>query len=145
MIFIYLLFFYWHQFFGHHIDIIQYGSFTLGFLFLGIISANSYDKERNTSDSKEIVIDEVVGMMITYLPIIWLTDEQNNSLAFSGWIQPLLAFLLFRFFDVLKPWPISWVDQNIKGGLGVMLDDVLAGILAAICFLGIVYGSIWIS
>jgi phosphatidylglycerophosphatase A len=40
------------------------------------------------------------------------------------------GFVLFRFFDILKPWPISWADRNIKGGLGIMLDDVLAGLLA---------------
>ncbi|MEC8995984.1 MAG: phosphatidylglycerophosphatase A, partial [Pseudomonadota bacterium] len=45
----------------------------------------------------------------------------------------LIGFCLFRTFDILKPWPINWVDRNVKGGLGIMLDDVLAGIMAVLC------------
>jgi phosphatidylglycerophosphatase A len=44
----------------------------------------------------------------------------------------LMPFLLFRIFDIIKPWPIGWVDKNIKGGFGIMIDDILAAILASI-------------
>jgi phosphatidylglycerophosphatase A len=53
-------------------------------------------------------------------------------LAPAGWIWVLLGFLLFRFFDILKPWPIRWFDQRVPGGFGIMLDDVLAGLYAGL-------------
>ena len=49
----------------------------------------------------------------------------------------LMAFMLFRFFDVLKPWPINWLDARLPGGLGIMVDDVVAGIMALACLWGI--------
>lgn len=80
-------------------------------------------------DSSMIVVDEVIGMWIALLPMIMGYPP----------VFVLFAFLFFRFFDILKPWPISWLDKNIKGALGVILDDVLAGIFAAICLIGIGY------
>ncbi|MBI1327219.1 MAG: phosphatidylglycerophosphatase A [Alphaproteobacteria bacterium] len=71
-------------------------------------------------DPPSIVIDEVVGMFITFL-VTPLTP-----------LGILLGFALFRFFDIVKPWPVSYFDKNIKGALGIMLDDIIAGILAAI-------------
>jgi phosphatidylglycerophosphatase A len=49
-----------------------------------------------------------------------------------GWQQVLLAFLVFRFFDIIKPWPISWLDRHIKGGLGIMLDDWAASAVSVL-------------
>ena len=65
-------------------------------------------------DAPCIVFDEIVGVLITLAgtPIDW------------PWL--LLGFALFRFFDILKPWPIRWLDKNIHGGVGIMLDDLLA-------------------
>lgn len=73
-----------------------------------------------THDDPAIVWDEIVGYLITMIgaPAGW------------GWIA--LGFLLFRLFDVIKPWPIVLVDDKIKGGFGIMLDDALAGIYAFI-------------
>lgn len=65
------------------------------------------------------MIDEVVGQWIVLLVV------PLNPLIYVG------AFVAFRFFDILKPWPTGWVDRNIHGGTGVMLDDVLAGIQGA--------------
>ncbi len=81
-----------------------------------------YDVE----DAPQIVADEVVGMWIALvaLPTIW-------------WLW-LSAFVLFRIADIAKPGPIGWLDRNVKGGLGVMLDDVLAGVLTG----GVLYVSI---
>ena len=72
----------------------------------------------NIHDHPGIVIDEIVGFLITmlFVPFSWY------------WI--ILGFFLFRLFDIWKPWPISIVDQRIKGGVGIMLDDVLAAIYA---------------
>jgi len=47
-----------------------------------------------------------------------------------SWQAALLGFVLFRIFDIIKPWPIKWIDQKVQGGLGIMLDDVLAGVFA---------------
>ena len=48
-----------------------------------------------------------------------------------SWLSVILGFGLFRFFDIVKPWPISWIDRNVSGGLGIMLDDIFAGVAAA--------------
>jgi phosphatidylglycerophosphatase A len=69
-------------------------------------------------DFSGIVWDEVAGYLIT----MWLVP--------FSWKALLLGFVLFRIFDILKPWPIRWIDQKVQGGLGIMLDDVVAGIFA---------------
>jgi phosphatidylglycerophosphatase A len=71
------------------------------------------------SDPGWIVADEVVGMWIA------LALAPVSLLGFA------FAFVAFRFFDIAKPWPVSWADRNVGGGLGVMLDDVFAGLYAA--------------
>ena len=73
-----------------------------------------------------IVWDEVAGFLIT----MWLVP--------FSWTAVLFGFALFRFFDIFKPWPIKWIDQQVEGGLGIMLDDVLAGCMAAVVLLFIV-------
>lgn len=78
-------------------------------------------------DAPGIVFDEIVGFLITCFPLLYLPA----SLMASLWLIP--AFLLFRFFDIIKPWPIRWLDRKVDGGLGIMIDDVLAGIFAALC------------
>ena len=93
-------------------------------------SADSFD----TEDSKEIVIDEVVGQMLPLLAIpiyetLFIAPKEFYCVA---------AFVTFRLFDIWKPFPINYVDNNIEGALGIMLDDILAGIYATI-ILSIVY------
>ncbi|MEQ1788916.1 MAG: phosphatidylglycerophosphatase A [Rickettsiales bacterium] len=85
--------------------------------FVGWWASNKYMKYYpEKHDPKQIVVDEVAGiwLLLSILPITW-----------QGYA---IAFLLFRFFDVLKPWPISIADRKIKGGFGVMFDDILAAI-----------------
>ena len=77
------------------------------------------------SDSSEIVIDEFAGMFVACMFI-------NHD-----FISLVFAFLFFRFFDIVKPWPISWVDKNIKNGTGILIDDLLAGLFAGILMLAI--------
>ncbi|MCB9964093.1 MAG: phosphatidylglycerophosphatase A [Rhodospirillales bacterium] len=132
--FIYLLSFDWYYFFGHYITLTHFVCFTIFITIVGAYSAAKYDRDHGTHDSKKIVIDEVAGMMITCLPMVWLSTKYNAPLAFGSLLQPAIAFALFRFFDILKPWPISWIDRRVTGGWGVMLDDVVAGIFAAIVF-----------
>ncbi|MDX1796237.1 MAG: phosphatidylglycerophosphatase A, partial [Hydrogenovibrio sp.] len=66
-------------------------------------------------DHGGIVWDEFVGI---WLVLLCLPDQ--------NWLYWALAFVLFRFFDIVKPWPIGWVDQKVDGGLGIMLDDIIA-------------------
>ncbi len=72
-------------------------------------------------DHPAIVWDEIVGFLITMIA------------APAGWGWIVLGFVLFRLFDILKPWPIGWVDSKVKGGFGIMLDDILAGLMALGC------------
>lgn len=81
----------------------------------------------NTHDHPAIVWDEIAGMLITLI------------MAPPGWLWALAGFVMFRAFDILKPWPIKAIDKGVGGGLGIMLDDVLAGIFALICLQTIHY------
>jgi phosphatidylglycerophosphatase A len=95
---------------------------------LSIIAAEVYEKQSGSHDAKEIVIDEVVGFMIT---MTWMPQT---------WQAYLAGFVLFRFLDILKPPPIRYFDRRVPGGLGVVMDDVVAGIIANI-FLQIIYAQ----
>jgi phosphatidylglycerophosphatase A len=70
-------------------------------------------------------------MWIALYPAIFY-DTRDERVVFV-----ILAFLLFRFFDILKPYPISYVDKNIKGGLGIVLDDIIAGFFAGLTSVGV--------
>jgi phosphatidylglycerophosphatase A len=120
-----------------------YGWLTLGallFTLLGTANANRFMRDRNTShDPQEIVIDELVGQWLTYVVWFgWLYAIAGNAQAAQHLLMDMsaspvylvLGFLLFRLFDIVKPWPISWADRRIKGGFGVMFDDILAAIPA---------------
>ncbi|HEY4291540.1 phosphatidylglycerophosphatase A [Luteibacter sp.] len=81
-------------------------------------------------DHRSIVWDEFVGQWIALLPAL-----------LAPWWAVVCGFVLFRLFDVWKPWPIGWFDRRVKGGVGVMLDDVIAGIFAAIVLFLILHVS----
>ncbi len=110
------------------------------FALLGTHSSTRFMRDRNTThDPKEIVIDELVGQWLTYgVWYGWLYAIAGNASAArhlldevsASPIYLLLGFVLFRLFDIVKPWPISWADRRIKGGFGVMFDDILAAIPA---------------
>ncbi len=87
-------------------------------------------KGKEDHDPSEIVIDEVAGQWIAILPLS-LGAAHVNADILSLWPGWLTAFLLFRLFDILKPGPVGWADRR-GDALGVMLDDIIAGILAAI-------------
>ncbi|MGI4776019.1 MAG: phosphatidylglycerophosphatase A family protein, partial [Janthinobacterium lividum] len=106
-----------------------------------------YIKVTNREDPKEIVIDEVVGQMLTNGICFFSFVIISNSVLTKIWTLELieivflffLPFLLFRIFDIFKPWPINWLDENIGGGFGIMLDDILAAIFASIAYFVIVF------
>jgi len=96
---------------------------------VGIWICGASARRLGVHDHPAIVWDEIAGMCITMLaaPPGW------------GWRWALAGFALFRLFDIVKPWPIREIDHGMRGGVGIMLDDVLAGILAALILLLIRY------
>ncbi len=89
-------------------------------LFLAGIAICAHTATRlGVHDHPGIVWDEIVGYLVTM------------TLAPAGWLWIAIGFVLFRFFDVLKPWPIRWFDRYVHGGFGIMLDDLIAGLFAA--------------
>jgi len=99
--------------------------------FFFIYSVYAIDRFKNyfdEVDSREIVIDEFVGQSIPIITVYSLiTDNISNFIFYTA-----VSFFLFRFFDIIKPYPINKIDENIKNGFGVMLDDVVAGIYSSI-------------
>jgi phosphatidylglycerophosphatase A len=109
------------------------------FIF-GTLASSVYVRYYKVEDPKEVVIDEVVGQMLVIIgtslcPIFVQYSSLTNYLS-NAMINFLFAFVLpfatFRFFDIVKPWPINWFDKNISGGIGIMLDDVIAAIFAIV-------------
>lgn len=100
---------------------------TVVVFILGTIACNKAEEALGMHDHGGIVIDEFVGMFISIL-------------AFPAeWYWAIVAFVLFRFFDILKPFPVNYADRKIGGGLGVMVDDVVAGLYAYLAGLLIMY------
>ncbi|MAH83623.1 MAG: hypothetical protein CBB68_04590 [Rhodospirillaceae bacterium TMED8] len=94
----------------------------------GIWASEIYAREVNTRDPSQVVIDEVAGQ--------WLT------LALAAPLDPIfyaLGFVLFRFMDIVKPWPVNWADKILHGGFGIMLDDMIAALYAGVALMGIGY------
>jgi len=104
---------------------------TLAAFILGLWAVRAETAGRAEHDPGEIVIDEVVGQWLALFPLsfglTWM-GAAPHLFPWPGWVG---GFVLFRLFDVLKPWPVSWADRQ-RTPLGVMLDDVLAGVLAAV-------------
>ena len=90
--------------------------------FMATICIKIYSKSVNNHDAKEIIIDEFLGI---YLIVIFSYDFDlfNNE-----FFKIFLIFLFFRIFDIIKPFPASWVDKNMKNSYGIILDDMIAGV-----------------
>jgi len=105
-------------------------------LAVGIAACGEHVRATGREDPSECVIDELAGQWLAcafcLLPLGGLSAPVEISFPALA-----IAFLLFRLFDIWKPWPVGWADRNIGGGLGVMADDMLAGLMAAI---GVVLG-----
>jgi phosphatidylglycerophosphatase A len=114
----------------HSGGVLALAIFALATFVIGCIVSHIYCKRTATEDASEIVIDEVSG--ISFL----LCSVSPNLLAY------FVCFIVFRIFDMWKPWPISWFDARVKGGIGVMLDDFIAaglpllliGIASSACY-----------
>lgn len=116
-----------------HLGPIMYMIVVLLLVPIGILAAQAYESQSSVHDSKEIVIDEVVGFLITmtWLPLTWQSA--------------VLGFILFRFLDIVKPPPIRQLDEKIQGGFGVMLDDIAAGLVASLIMQLIYTHTSWLG
>jgi phosphatidylglycerophosphatase A len=85
---------------------------------LGVWASHVYVRHQRGEDPGEVVVDEVAAQLLVLAaaPLTWATT--------------IAGFVLFRLFDIVKPWPVGWADRRVKGGLGVMLDDLLAALYA---------------
>ena len=102
--------------------------FTLAIFAYSFVAINNSFDEFSSNDPQEIVIDEFVGQMLPLLAIpIYETLYLLPKMYYC-----IPAFLLFRLFDIWKPYPVSYVDKNVKGAIGIMLDDIFAGIYTTI-------------
>lgn len=108
-----------------HLSPLLYGAFIAVTFVLGIYLCDRTSQDLGVHDHPGIVWDEFVGYWIT----MWLAP--------AGWLWIAVGFVLFRLFDILKPWPIGWLDRRVHGGLGIMIDDVVAGVLAWGCLQGL--------
>lgn len=107
--------------------------------FVGCYATGFYLKKTGKEDPKEVVVDEVAGILFAYFTSkIAIYYIAKYDIAVSDYVivyhlyYVILLFLLFRFFDIVKPGPVGWADRNVKGAWGVMLDDIIAGVLAGI-------------
>ena len=103
------------------------------FTIFAIFIAEAYEKKIDVHDAREVVIDEVVGYVIamTWLPLTWQSF--------------VAAFIVFRLLDWLKPFPIGMIDKKVKGGLGVVADDVVAGIITNFILQVVYTHTLWLG
>ncbi|MDJ0739839.1 MAG: phosphatidylglycerophosphatase A [Gammaproteobacteria bacterium] len=87
----------------------------------GVWLCDRASQDLGVHDHPGIVWDEIAGYLLTMVA------------APPGWLWIAVGFGLFRLFDIWKPWPIGWLDRRVRGGLGIMLDDLVAGVFAAAC------------
>lgn len=112
---------------SHFISMINMLILTILFFILSIWICSEASKGLENKDHKSIVIDELVGMWIALLPVLVIANSQYERTVYA-----LAALILFRFFDILKPFPISYFDKNYKNGFGIVIDDVISGLMAII-------------
>jgi len=103
------------------LSLYEYLALTILLFVFGVWICGRTADALGVHDHSGIVWDEIVGYLVTMI------------MAPEGWIWWLLGFGLFRLFDIWKPWPIRVLDKKVSGGFGIMIDDVLAGVYAAIC------------
>ncbi len=106
-------------FFLRHFSLKEALAFNIVIFFIGVWLCGKTASDWQQKDPKSIVFDEFSGMWIALLPL-----QQNSNLALI-----IMAFLIFRIFDILKPWPIHVLEKKVPSGWGIMIDDVVAGLI----------------
>ena len=114
-----------------HIEVVSATLIVIGLYVLGLWSANHLERVSGQHDAQMIVIDEVVGLCVSTLLLSWWFPG-----AADPYLLILLSFLSFRLFDIIKPWPISWIDRTVGGGAGVMIDDLVAALMGVLAVAG---------
>ena len=109
---------------SHFVDMLIY---TICIVFIAIWVCEKASVNLIQKDHKSIVIDELAGMWVALVPVIYFASNQ-----FERIIYACLALVFFRAFDILKPFPISYFDKKYKNGFGIVLDDIIAGIFSGI-------------
>ena len=109
------------------VDIYAFLAITVVSFLLGIFLCGKTADDMKMHDHGSIVWDEVAGMMVVFIAVP--TTALNL----------IIGFLLFRFFDILKPWPIREFDKKVHGGFGIMIDDIIAGAMACGCLHALIY------
>ena len=112
---------------SHFISMINMIILTILLCILSIWICNQASKNLDNKDHKSIVIDEFVGIWVALLPVLFIANSQ-----FERTVYALAALIFFRLFDILKPFPISYFDKNYKNGFGIVIDDVISGLIAII-------------
>jgi len=96
---------------------------------LGVWACDVAGRALGVDDHRSLVWDEFIGQWIALVPLLVPALLPASGMT---WWMPAAGFVLFRLFDVWKPWPIRWLDRHLKGGMGVMVDDVVAGMFTAL-------------
>ena len=109
---------------SHNLAPISYMMAVFALVIASMVVCEFYERQVGTHDNSEVVIDEVVGFLIT---MTWVPEN---------WKSVVVGFVLFRLLDIAKPFPISHLDKKVKGGVGVVIDDVAAGIIASLILQG---------
>ena len=94
-------------------------------LFYSFYAVKDSESEFKNKDPRQIVIDEVLGQAMPLILLLYL--NQNNQLSIPIEIYYLISFISFRFFDIIKPFPVNYFDQNFKNYFGIIMDDIMAG------------------
>jgi phosphatidylglycerophosphatase A len=113
-----------------HLPLWAYLCITAILFICGVWICQYTTRALGAHDYEGIVWDELVGYLVTM------------CMAPQGWAWMVVGFVVFRFFDILKPWPVSWADRHIKGGAGIMIDDVIAALYG---YLVIQIAALWIN
>jgi len=95
---------------------------------VGVWAGGIYAARTSQSDPGAVVVDEVVGQWLAAIPVATLSPGVTMPTHLAGWV---MAFVFFRFFDIVKVWPANACERHFKGGFGIMADDVVAGVYAA--------------
>ena len=109
---------------SHFVNMLIY---TIAIVFIAIWVCEKASVNLIQKDHKSIVIDELAGMWVALVPVIYFASDQLERIIYA-----CLALLFFRVFDILKPFPISYFDKKYKNGFGIVLDDIIAGIFSGI-------------
>ena len=120
------------------ISFLLYFIFFIFFSIASIIICEVASKDLKEKDHKTIVIDEVAGAGLTFLfiPLLGIYNFSTLEWQKESYLAAFILIILFRFFDILKPHPISFIDSKFKSGFGIVLDDLVAGVFAGLTLLG---------